>query len=186
MPEALEKLTRKRTITGATRTDSTQINMALYHIIADWYHFAILTLAKTKDFKEDPDWIGKRLEISPHQANAAIERMEKLGLLIRKKNRIESTEKMFSTSDEIPNAWIRKAHHQDLELARKSLDEDNIEKRDFTSVYLAINPRQIPEAKRLIREFRDKMISLLEENTKQKSEVYNLAFQLYPISRGEE
>ena len=43
----------------------TTIDDDVFHIIRDWYHFAILNLIKTDAFQNDPAWIGQRHGISP-------------------------------------------------------------------------------------------------------------------------
>ncbi len=46
---------------------------------------------------------------------------------------------------------------------------------------MAVDSEKIPEAKILIKEFRQKMSALLESG--KKDEVYQLAVQLYPLSK---
>jgi hypothetical protein len=55
-----------------------------------------------------------------------------------------------------------------------------MEFRDFSSMMMAIDPDKISEAKTIIREFRLKMDSLMEQG--HKREIYQLAIQFYPLS----
>ncbi|MEZ0392701.1 MAG: helix-turn-helix domain-containing protein, partial [Pseudobdellovibrionaceae bacterium] len=38
-----------------------------FHLMSEWYHFALLELARTKEFVAEEDWICKRLRINPGQ-----------------------------------------------------------------------------------------------------------------------
>ncbi len=159
-----------------------QINMDHYHVISEWYYFAIISLAETSNFRDEPYWIARRLNIKASEASTALQRLERLGLLARTKSgKLKSTAQQFATTSDIASLSLRKSHHQNLDLARKSLDEDGVELRDFTSMTMAIDPAKIPEAKRMIKEFRRKLCAFMESG--KKSEVYRMCFQLFPLSR---
>ena len=152
-----------------------------FQCIADWYHFAILSLLETKDASSNIGWIAKRLRISRREAIGAVERMLRLGLLTKTiDGKLRLTRTSYTTSDEVTNTAVRKNHSQILERARESLESDEIGMRDSTSMMMAINTERLPEAKKLIREFRDKLSAFLEGG-KQK-EVYALAVNLIPIT----
>lgn len=160
-----------------------QISMDQYHAIADWYHFAILSLAETDNFKSDPKWIANRLGIKIQEANSSMERLLRLGLLIKdKKGGIRPTGKKFSTSEDISNISLRKSHYQNLELALSSLDKDEVTIRDFSSVTMAIDPAKLPEAKKRIRNFYRQLARHLEKS--RKKQVYRFCGQLIPLTRG--
>lgn len=154
-----------------------------YHLIGDWYHFAILSLAETVDFKADPLWIAKRLAIKLPEAEIALERLNRLGLIewSRIKKTIRLTQKQITTSDEVSSQAIHKSHLNDLELAKKSMDQDLIDHRDFTSMTLAIDIEKLPQAKKMIREFYAKLSGFLESGN--KNEIYKLNIQLFPLSK---
>lgn len=162
-------------------TEFIQLNMDHYHVISDWYYFAIISLVETKGFKDDPQWIAKRLNIKVTEASTALERLERLGLLAREKSgKLKTTGVQFATSTDIANMSLRKSHHQNLELAKRSLDQDAVEMRDFSSMTMAIDPDKLPEAKRMIKEFRRKFCAFMESG--KKAEVFRICIQLFPLS----
>jgi len=153
-----------------------------FHLVADWHCFAILSLLETEGAKSTPAWIGRRLGIPSATAANALARMARLGLLKETASGgYALTHQSFSTSDEIASAAIKKNHAQVLELAKASLEQDPLGLRDFLSITLAIDPAKIPEAKILMREFREKLGNYLESGA--KKEVYALNLQLIPLSR---
>ncbi len=160
----------------------TQLSADHFHTVADWYHFAILSLMETKIFKDEPAWIAERLGIRPTDAAMALERMQRLGMIkIDKNGQKHPSSSSFESPDEVANLALRKAHQQNLELAARSLEEDSVEARDMTSMTMSIDPSRLKEAKRMIRDFQDRMSELLESG--EKSEVYKINIQLFPLTR---
>lgn len=152
-----------------------------FHVISEWYHFAILSLAETQDFQSEPRWIADRLNIKTQDAQTALERLERLGLIEKgPRGKLRPTGTGYSTSDEVRDMGLRKAHGQNLEMARRSLEEDPIENRDFTATTMAIDVSKLPLAKKMIREFQDKLCTYLESGTKR--EVYKLCIQVFPLT----
>ena len=153
-----------------------------FHAIASWYHFAILSLAETQEFQSDAEWIGRRLGITAHVAQQAIDRLIRLGMLLKTETgSLKATGAMYRTSDEIKNLSQQSAHAVNLDLARESLENDSIDFRDFTAMTMAIDPLQIPSAKQCVRRFLEEMCSILEQGD--RTEVYKLNVQLFPLTK---
>lgn len=153
-----------------------------FHLVADWHCFAILSLLETAGAKSKASWIAQRLGLTTAATEAALERMVRLGLLkVSSKGSYQLTNTSFTTSDEIASSAIKKNHTQMLELAKVSLERDPLELRDLLSITMAIDPAKIPEAKVLMRDFREKLSNFLSSG--KKTEVYALALQLIPLSR---
>jgi uncharacterized protein (TIGR02147 family) len=166
----------------ASESPYAQIGIDEFKTISDWQHFAILYLAQTKDFQEDPEWISARLKgLDASMAARALERLERLGFLVRIGGKLKVRSPNFSTSDEVVNLAVRQAHIQDTELVLKSIESDPVELRDITSMTMAIDPAKLPQAKKMIRRFQDRLAGLMEEG--QQSEVYRLCMQLMPLTR---
>ncbi|OFZ19097.1 MAG: hypothetical protein A2X94_10125 [Bdellovibrionales bacterium GWB1_55_8] len=167
---------------SSTQRASIQLGMDHFKTVSDWYHFAILSLAETKTFRSDPAWIAKRLGLSKSVVTAAIERLLRLEMLNQDESgQLRPTGVGYTTSDEIANVSLRKSHAQNLELARASLEHDEVTLRDFTAITVSIDPAKIPEAKKMIRKFRDDLATFLESD--EKSEVYKFCMQLIPLTK---
>lgn len=152
-----------------------------FSAVADWQHFAILSLAETKGFTSEIKWISRRLGISPLLAEQSLVRLERLGLVKKIRGQWKVSGQSFTSSDGIADSAIKKSHANDLRLAERSLLEDDIEDRDFTSVTMAVDPKKIPDIRKLVRSFRDKITAYAESG--EKKEVYKLCVQLIPITR---
>lgn len=176
------KLANKVNIPNEHDTEFQPLDMDTFYLIADRHHFALLSLIQTDDFKNDSKWIAKRLNISVIQVRCSLERLQRLNLIKNEKNQLKlTTQKGLTTSHDIGSSALRKSHHQALDQAKISLDQDPVETRDFTSITMAIDPNKLPIAKEMIKVFRRKLCKFLESEN--RKEVYDLNIQLLPLTK---
>lgn len=168
-----------------SRREVSELSLDYFKTISEWYYYAILSLAEIPDFKAEPEWISKRLNISPKTAKMAIERLIRLEMLVENEdgNYIASGVQ-YKTPTDIINTSLKNHTVQTLDLAKESLFIDPVDKRDFSTITMAIDPSKIEVAKKMISNFRKKLSQKLEAEN--KTEVYKLAIQLFPLSRGTE
>lgn len=151
-----------------------------FALIADWYHFAILSLSETRHTKASALWISKRLGIDHGKAREALERLERLGILELKNGKLKQLKKNIRTTSDIPSAAIRKYHRQNLQLASDKIETIKPEAREFTAITMSINPKKLKDAKKMINDFKRKLCDLLQDG--EPSEVYTFSAQLFPVS----
>jgi uncharacterized protein (TIGR02147 family) len=165
-----------------------QLAMDSFHIISDWYHYGLLQLMRTKNFKQDPAWIAKRLDITLAQSRLTIERLIRVGIIEVSDDGVWSDVtkgttthlKSDFTSDELRSFQIKA-----LEKAITSLKTVPIQYRDNTSMTLAVNKASLPFAKEEIKKFRRGLTKKLESFGK-PDEVYQMAISLTPLTKIEE
>lgn len=161
------------------------IDLETFRVISDWYHFAILELTYISDFKSDSRWIAKRLGISEHETQLAIERLLKLGLLLKEKNRLKDANAHLATPSEIPSESIKQYHSQILEKAISSLYTQTVDRRDITANTVAIAKKDLPKAKKMIRDFRRRFNRQMRESS-QREDVYCLSLQFFSLLESRE
>lgn len=161
--------------------DRTYLDETTFRLIADWHYIAILNLAKLKGNNSSSQWIAKRLGIKKSDADEALERLLKLGLIKKSRGRLIRTSKPIGTTRDIPSAAIRKHHAQNLRLAEESLHRDPVHTREFGSITMAVNPERLTLAKEILTKTRKKIADLLDDGP--VSEVYTLSFQLFPLTK---
>lgn len=167
---------------GAPSSRYLQLSAAQFKMMAEWEHFAVLSLQACSDFQDSTSWIASRLGISESRAKQVVDRLIELELLERdQKGKLKRSDKSFRTTDDIADLSLKRCHDQTLELARDSLYRDSVSDRDFTSITMAIDPEKLSMAKEMIREFQDKLSDVLESGT--RTEVYRLSMQLFPLSK---
>ena len=161
------------------------LNADQFRLIGDWYHFAILSLLNTNDFKNDARWISARLGISVKTASEALVRLKRLHLIQEGPGKkLKRTQERVQTTDDILNLSLQKNQIQTLELAQKSIEATPVELRDFTTLTVATHPQKLKEAKALIRKFQDELDTLLED-VPEKTEVYRCSIELFPLTQKE-
>jgi uncharacterized protein (TIGR02147 family) len=167
---------------SASSIEFQQLTMDQFEMISHWVHYAILSLLEIPGEKLERNSISKRIGIHPLDAQAAIERLERLGLLEQdEKGRWKQSGAPLKLENRISTAATRNFHHGFLEKARESLEIDPIEKRDFSSVTFAMDPKLVPYALEKIRAFRRSLMKELETMSPPE-EVYHLSVQLFPLS----
>ena len=150
--------------------------------ISDWYHYAILSLVETSQFRSDPEWIAERLGVDITLIRAAIERLLFIGLLKLEGKELKLGQITTETTSDLKSLALRKSHRQSLEQAINAIDDVPVELRDITSITMAINVGKLPLAKKIIKDFRKSLCDLLEKGTA-RHEVYNLNVQLVPVTK---
>jgi uncharacterized protein (TIGR02147 family) len=159
------------------------IDESQYRVIAEWEHYAALTLCDLPGFVLTATSVAKRLGIPAFRAESVIQNLLNARLL--EKTPDGSYEKIHDavrTSEDIASQALRDSHLETLEMGKKKLESIPIELRDFSSISFAADPDQLVELKAVIREFRKK-VSALAKSGKKKREVYQLALQLYPVTQ---
>lgn len=157
------------------------LDEAYYQIIAEWEHYAVLTLFDCDDFDSSPDKISKRLNISVTRTEVVIGNLLQYGLLKRDTDgSLVKSHPKIRTTEDVTSQALRASHRDALELGKQKLDEVDVQLRDYSSMMAAIDIEKLPEAKAVIREFRQKLSELLKSGN--RTQVYQLAIQFYPIT----
>ena len=187
-PRLLSKISKKLALPPAMTAEDLasqdpwyQLESDQFEMISVWYHFAILSLLETADFRNDPKWIAARLRISAVEVEAALSRLQRLRLIEQKGARLVLSRHRITTSHDVPSGALRSSHRQSLEQAIESLETVAVELRDITSMTMAIDVSKLPEAKAMLRKFRRRLARLLESGN--RTQVYNLNIQLIPVTR---
>lgn len=157
----------------------------IFRTLADWYHFAILTLIKTRGFRDEPLWMSRRLGIEQNDARMALDRLLNIGLVekVGRTYHAVNDADIITGGQDVLSPAIQENHRQHLDLAKTALQNLAPEMREFNNLTLAMNPSEIPKAKEMLRNFIDKFNDEMESEG--ASEVFQLNIQFYMLSRTE-
>lgn len=184
-PDQMKKIAGTEAQENIQHNNYNQLTLDSFAFIADWYHFAILELLAIKDFKADVPWIARRLSINLAEANIAVERLLRLGLLKRDKKGGFKDGTSGHTSSLTKGVTSEAAQRYQIQILQKAIDAIGkvpLDWRDNTSMTFAIDTNDLPKAKLRIEKFRRDMDSLFKKN-KDANEVYQLAIALFPLTR---
>ncbi len=174
----------KRLSTSRKYREIREIEKDYFVYWSHWYYAAVRELVLLPDFKEEPDWIARRLSppITVKEAKAALELLQKMGFVTRDKlGRLIQAERNITSAREVQSLAISNFHRQMMKLASESIERAPADKRDVSSLTLALSREKFQEAKRRIQEFRRELNVLLSEDGKSDS-VYQINFQIFNLS----
>lgn len=158
------------------------LDEAYFQIIAEWEHYAVLTLFDCAKFEPTLDHISERLHISKTRAEVVLDNLLQYGLLKRGANgALAKAHPSVRTTEDVASQALRASHRETLEIGKEKLQTVPMDLRDFSSMMVALDLSNLPKAKTVIREFRRKMLELLK--TGKRTDVYQLAIQFYPLTR---
>lgn len=150
-------------------------------IIIEWEYFACLELFHLSDFRVDIESVSNKLKISTQRSEEVLKVLTDKRLILKSEDgSFQKNHAYIRTTEDIPSQSIKASHIRALEMAKEKLADIPVELRDYSSMTLAIDPEKLQEAKVMIREFRQKIISLMSEG--KKRDVYRFSIQVYPIS----
>lgn len=164
----------------AVPEEAQRLQLDAFRAVSDWYHFAILQLMKLSEWRDDPQWIATQLQINASEAAMALERLERLELIERKKGRYVVCADTVFAPDGIPSDAIKKFHKQVLEKAAAALLHQNLERRYFNTTFLPVAVADLPKARARIKEFHQNFTNEFSEK-KELNRVYCLAVQLFDL-----
>jgi len=142
--------------------------------------FRILSLIETMDFKFDIEWMAQRLGVSSSRISDNLELLLKSDLVLQKDGVIQVNYDVIETASKKPDTNIRKFHQETLRELIEQIEKTDFSDRELILTTLAMDPKLLPEAKKKINSFMDKLAQWLESSS--KKEVYQLSLQLVPFS----
>lgn len=180
---AQRNVTARRPKWSTSDADYAPLSEDVYLAIADWYHYALLSLMDTAGFQSDEAWMARRLGLPLATVEQALARLDRLGLAKNTRGTWRPTYARLTTSHDVPSEALRRSHRQVLSRAAAALDAVSVDQRDVTSSTLAGDPARVPHAKEMIRAFRRQLARFLEDGV--RTEVFDLNVQLIPVTLGE-
>jgi uncharacterized protein (TIGR02147 family) len=164
----------------------TFLEIEKFRAIANWIHFAVLEMTELKNFKPEPAWISRRLghKISATEVYKAVERLIILGLLKREKGSLQKVHHRLHAGDKKSSKAIREYHRQVLELATAAIEKQSIEERILHSFCFTVDKAKLPEAEKVIQEFRKKLVKVCGKD--RGDDTYQCGIQLFKLTDGME
>lgn len=156
-----------------------------FEAIANWHFYAIREMVNLKNFKEDGAWISSKLRFKINSKNAtqAIATLLDLGLLKRNaKGKLFQSEPKVETANDIASEASKRNHEQNLDNAKWALRNIPLDEREFGSNCMTLSSERIPEAKKLLRDFRQKFQDLFEATPGKGDVTCQLQFQFFPFT----
>jgi uncharacterized protein (TIGR02147 family) len=175
---AIRPLTAEASVARNLRKDQ-------YEFYSQWYHAVIRSLIDLYPSIRDPKVLAKMVypSVSPKQARKSIELLLRLGLIKKRPNGVYAiNSKILSTGQELQSLAVQQFHLACMELAAKALRELPQDKRNISGLTLGISRKTYDTICDEIIAFQDKILALAE-NDEGSNGVYQLNFNLFPVSK---
>ena len=169
-----------RRFRAAHRLDAAQ---SAYH--SEWYIPAVFELSGCVDFDPDPRAIAKRLlpAISPKQAEAALEVLCELGLLVPAAHgRLKPAESIVETPEGPLGHHVVQYHRAMMQRAAEALDLVPREEREIASLTIAVSPERMRALKAELEAFRYALAERYQADPRAER-VVQVNFQMFPLSK---
>ncbi len=163
------------------RTDFKYLTEDIFRAVSEWHYFAILEATSLSNFKSDPKWISKKLNLPLNQTRTAISRLLQMGLLkTDEQNNLIKVDKNY-IFENVPSLAIRMHHESTLKLAQIALRKQEMSKREFHTACFSINPRDLKEIKSRIQQFQKELMTEFQDN--RPTAVYKIATQFFRLDQ---
>ncbi len=167
--------------------DREDMELDTFQAIVEWYHIPILVLVDIPGLLMNASAIANKLGITPLQAEAACDRLTRLGMLVKNPDgdwSRKSDNMHFGT--ELPNKALRHYHQRLLEKAAKALDEQLPADRYVGSETIAFHVSRMPRVRATIEKFRQELMQSATRpvaGDAPSNEVYQMGIAFFRVSK---
>lgn len=154
-----------------------------FEYYSDWYNIPVRELFGLKKSGLDVAEISQMVvpAISLNEAQHAVDTLLRLGLLKQVGQQVQLKEDSVTTGNQFANYGVVSFHKKMMGLAADALDRFSAQEREISSVSIGLSEETFVRVKKMIEEFRDQLINLSEDD-QQKNKLFQLNFQLFPLS----
>lgn len=162
--------------------------------LADWKPFALLSFFQTTIYSSIRHRhntqghqlleIAKRLSLPVQELESLLEAMTMAGLVEWDGGAWVPSHQEATTGYDIPSHARMQGLLGDLQLAQEKIKTVGVYERDFSSMTLTMDPKDINKAKKLIRDFRRSFVRVMEKGAKKS--VHQINIQLFPLVNSDE
>jgi uncharacterized protein (TIGR02147 family) len=156
--------------------------------ISRWYIPVILELASCEGFRMDPAWVAAILcpPIPEAEAQEALTALVRLGLLV-----LDAAGAVVVAQDIIFPSVVpggeqseiaASLHRRTMELGAEAFQTARNSERHHGTISMALSEAQFERIKARLREVEQELVLLASEDTGSQDRVYQLQFQLFPLS----
>ncbi len=158
------------------------VDVDQFRQMSEWYHSAILELARLNDYDLTADSAANSLGISKLEAEVALDRLSRLQLIAKDAagQWKRSTEDLSFRPSNTPEA-LRSFYRQMMEKASDSLDEQSQQERVSGYETMSFAPEALPEARAATHAYFEELVRISKKHPRH-SQVYHLLVHLFNLT----
>jgi uncharacterized protein (TIGR02147 family) len=166
------------------RSGQTKVINENHHLFyEEWYITAIRELLRIYPFDGDYKKLSRMLNppVTVHDARKAIELLKNIGLLQITDSGYVVVEQSISTGEKWQGIAIKRFQQQTLQKSIDALENFPKVERDYSTMTMCYSPDGFNKVKELLKRTREEL-SRIEDSDINKSKVYQVNFQMFPLS----
>lgn len=157
------------------------ISADTFQVISDWYHFAIVALVETKNFKNNESWIAQELGINKLQASQALKRLIRLGIILEENEKLSVSQTYLIESQHTSHEAIRNFHTQIIGKAVQAIHQQDVNERFLFSSAISIQKSKLGQFRELIQGLHNNAETEASTHL-EKDAVYALSVQFFRLN----
>lgn len=158
----------------------TEYRIISFKQITRWYHFAITEYLRTHPSTKEME-VSQALSLNIDIVQDSIQKLLEVGVLSKSRSRWIIKAEIISLVSETPSRIIRDLHHEIIQKASESIDQQDISERDLSSLLFSFDSKDFLAIQNKLKEFRRELLREYSSSS-ESSEVYCLSQQFFKIS----
>lgn len=149
-----------------------------------WFNIPVRELFSLINPPQDSLAISECLipSVSPSEIDHSLDALKKLGLIVSTQQGFNQAQSSITTGNKFANYSVVGFHKKMMQLGSEALDRFSSSEREISSVTIGLSEEKFKVIQKMIEDFRNQLMLISEEDS-QKERVYQLNFQLFPLTR---
>lgn len=181
-PEARNRAWRQVSATRRFR-EARRLEGAGFEYLSRWYYAAVRELATCPGFVAQPEWVAAHVNVTVGQAAEALALLRELGMVRDGPEGTVVADATLVTPPEVGALATYNYHAEMLDQARGALRVVPPEQRYYGALTVAIPEDVLPEVKRELVRFQERLLDLCDGATGRRDRVYQVNLHVLPLSR---
>jgi len=161
------------------------VNAGQYDFYSAWYHSAVRSLIGMGGFDGDFARLASLITpaITPAQARASVELLEKLGLIVKdEQGRYSLKDTAITTGDEVRSLAISNFQLETIRLAQEAFDRFKTPDRDIRTLSVGVSAKVLKEIHTVLADARRRIVELVNADP-DADRVVQINMQVFPLSK---
>ena len=183
-PSKAERVVAKTKLEDLTTDVETKyLDLDLFKVISNWYHFALIELIKISKKKTNPEsWFAEKLGIPEIEVSLSLGRLERLELIQKISKGYQVNQDTVFAEKGAPTEAVKHFHRQLLEKSIQAMAFQGPQERYGYSAAMPIKVKSVDRAKNMIQKFRSDFAKEISDH-EGGEEIYGLCLQFFRLTQ---
>jgi uncharacterized protein (TIGR02147 family) len=161
-------------------TDRNLLSAEEFSKVCHWHYYALMCLIDSKTAENNIGYFAEKLNLNPAKIKEMLQTMESAKLIKFDGQKYQTLKSSTTTSQDSLNRAIQNFHREMVYFHLSQVENVSTEFRDLQSLIIPFAVKNVPKAKKMLRNFIDEFEKKFGTST--GSDVFGLSFQLTPLT----